>query len=278
MNNLELTLKRDRAKRTVIGSQYTAYPLRLSPILRLDNKNRDYAYLYMMNTSPGLLARDKLNIELKLAEDTNVYLTDQAATKVHPMPQLDTVARVNSTIQLAANANLELIPEPIILYEDAALEQTTQIELHETATLFLSEIILPGRLARGECNRFRHYFNHIQVSSLAGEVYCQEAIRLLGKLNPFKESKLYASMPVMGSALVILPQGDLEGLSSTLEDLQQANCQNNIVVACSLLPYDRGLLIRALANTTQPIKKYLHYAINCVRLASDRPPLPHIPK
>lgn len=277
MNNLELTLKRDRAKRTIIASQYTAYPLRLSPILRLDNKNRDRAFLYMMNTSPGLLAGDKLNIELTLAEDTDLYLTDQAATKVHPMPKLDTVARVNSRIQLAANATLELIPEPIILYEDAALEQTTQIELHDTATLFLSEIILPGRLARGERDLFRHYLNRLQVSSLAGEVYCQEAMRLVGKLNPFKGSKLFASMPVMGSAIIILPQGDLEALSSTLEDLQQANCQD-IVVASSLLPHDKGLLIRALANTTQPIKRYLHYAVNCVRLASDRSPLPHIPK
>lgn len=253
MNNLELTLKCDRAKRTVIASQYTAYPLRLSPILRLDRKNSHCAYLYLMNTSPGLLAGDELKLELTLTEDTNLYLTDQAATKVHPMPRLDTIAKVSSKIRLEANASLELIPEPLILYQDAALEQTTQIELHDTATLFLSEIILPGRLARGECYQFRDYFNHLQVSSLEGEIYCRDAMRLVGKLNPFKASKLFASMPVMGSAVVILPQSDLEALSSILEDLRQADSQD-ILVACSLLPYDKGLLIRALANTTQPLK------------------------
>ncbi len=275
--NLELSLKCDRAKRSVIASQYTAYPLRLSPVLRLDNKNRNHAYLYMMNTSPGLLAGDELNIKLTMAEDTNLYLTDQAATKVHPMPQLETIARVNNEIELAANATLEFVPEPLILYQDAALEQTTRIKLHSTAKLFFSEIILPGRLARGESYQFRYYFNRLQVSSLAGEVYCQETMRLEGKLNPFKESNLFASMPVIGSAIIILPQTNLPALRNTLEDLQAAECKD-IIVACSHLPNDKGILIRALANTTQPIKKYLQYAANCVRRSCDRSNLPYIAK
>ncbi|WP_036484554.1 urease accessory protein UreD [Myxosarcina sp. GI1] len=277
MKNLELNLKCDRAQKSVIASQYTAYPLRMSPVLRLDNKNRHCAYLYMMNTSPGLLAGDELNIKLTMAENTNLYLTDQAATKVHPMPQLDTIARVNNEIELAANATLEFIPEPLILYQDAALEQTTRIKLHSTARLFFSEIILPGRLARGESYQFRYYFNRLQVSSLSGEVYCQEAVRLEGKLNPFKESKLFASMPVIGSAIVILPQTNLQALRDTLEDLQTAECQN-LNVACSILPDNKGLLIRALANTTGSIKKYLQYAANCVRCSCDRSILPYIAK
>lgn len=286
MNNLELILKcdrprryaeRNRAKQTVIASQYTAYPLRMSPVLRLDNKNRDHAYLYLMNTSPGLLAGDELNIKLTMAEDTNLYFTDQAATKVHPMPQVDTIARVNNEIELAANATLEFIPEPLILYQDAALEQTTRIKLHPTARLFFSEIILPGRLARGESYQFRYYLNRLRVSSLAGEVYCQEAMRLEGKFNPFKKSNLFASMPVIGSAIIILPQTNLQALRDTLEDLQAAESQN-LTVSCSILPDDKGLLIRALANTTQPIKKYLQYAANCVRRSCDRSILPYIAK
>ncbi len=230
-----------------------------------------------MNTSPGLLAGDEVNISLKLAANTSLYLTDRSATKVHPMPNPQTMAKNNYQIELGEKTNLEFICEPIILFTDAALEQRIDIKIHSTARLCLSEIIVPGRLARGEYYQFRHYYNRLQITSLSGELYVTDAMYLEGKLNPFTESSLFAAKPILASLIIILPEVDLKLLSQQLEDLEKANCPD-LVVASSILPHNKGLLMRGLGDSTRVLKKYLEYALNSVRSLSDRSCLPYIPK
>jgi urease accessory protein len=275
-DNLELTLQCDRNNRTTIAHQYTTYPLRLSPIFRWDKDSENRAYLYIMNISPGLLAGDRIKMNLNLGANTGLYLTEQAATKVHAMPKPETIASIDFQITIGEAATLELIPEPIIFYQDAALTQKTKIAMHPTATLFLSEIILPGRLARGEFYQFRHYINRLQVTSLEGELWFEDAMHLEGKLNPFKNSQLFASMPIQASFYVVLPEAKIETLQANLLDLEID--RRNILIASTILPHNKGLLVRALANKTSFIKQYLKLAINCVRQQFDRAALPYIAK
>lgn len=276
-NNLELRVRSNQACQMVCEHQYTSYPLHLSPIFRLEGENSNRAYLYIINTSPGLLSGDELNLSLQLLANTHLYLTDQAATKVHPMPEINSKASVNSQIIVNANASLELVPEPIILYSESALEQNTTIKLDSTARLFLSEIILPGRLAKQEYYDFDYYFNRLQVTDLTGKLLFTDAMRLMGKENPFKNNKLFALLPIMGSAIAVLPDIDLNLLTTQIENIELANC-SQIEVATSILPNGNGILIRALAQKTLELKKYFKYALNCIRSITNQSPLPHIPK
>lgn len=272
-NNLELGLKCDRLGQTIVSHQYTAYPLRVSPVFRFDDADSHRAYLYVMSTSPGLLAGDEWNISLQLEADTSLYLTDQAATKVHSMPIAGSKAKTYYEIEIGSGATLEFVPQPLILFADAALEQTTNIKIHPTGKLVFSEIILPGRLARGEFYQFHHYFSRLRVTSTCGELWFTDAMHLEGKLNPFSHSNLFACSPVLGNLIVILPETDLESLSESLADLAAAN-SSAISVASSILPHSKGLLIRAMASGTHELNNYLKYALNCVRRSSHQPPLP----
>ena len=276
-NNLELILNRDRSNQTIAVHQYTTYPLRLSPIFRLDGMDTNRAYLYSMNTSPGLLAKDKLNIFLQLGDNTNLYLTDQAATKIHPTLNKNDQAIVNYQIELQSQAILELVPEPIILYNDAALSQNTSIKLEANANLFLTEVILPGRLARGEFYQFRYYFNRLTVTDFTGKLLFADAMHLEGKLNPFKDSQLFAPLPIMGNAIAVYPSIDLKSLSTQLEDIQ-VDHHPELMVATSILPGNHGLIIRAFANKTIQIKQYFHSALKFIRSLTNQPNLPYIRK
>lgn len=277
--NLELNLKRDRiSQQTICYHQYATYPLRLSSVFRLEGVNSSRAYFYIMNTSPGLLAGDELNLSLHLAANSNLYLSDQSATKVHPMPQISTKAVTNYQIEVHAGATLEFVPEPIILYTDSALSQKMQIKMHPTAKLFLSEIILPGRLARGESYQFRYYFNRLRVTDLTGKkLLFTDAMRLEGKLNPFNHNKLFTSLPIIGNAIAILPDADLKLWAINLESIAAANSLE-LTVATSILPHNQGLVIRALANKTIELKNYFRSALDCIRSLTHQSPLPYIPK
>jgi urease accessory protein len=215
--------------RTTIAHQYTTYPLRLSRIFRWDKDNDNRAYLYIMNSSPVLLAGDRIKMNLDLGANTGLYLTEQPATKVHAMPQPETIASIDFQITIGEAATLELIPEPIIFYQDAALTQKTKIAMH-----------------------------------------------LEGQLNPFKNSQLFASMPIQASFYLVLPEVKIDKLQANLLDLEID--RRNIVIASTILPHNKGLLVRALANKTSFIKQYLKSAINCVRQQCERAALPYIAK
>lgn len=272
-NNLELNLTSDRSKQTICTHQYTTYPLRLSPVFRLDRSAKNRAYIYIMNTSPGLLAGDQLNICLRLDTNTSLYLTEQAATKVHRMPTIDTKAIVNYYLELSSQANLELVPEPIILYKDATLEHKTSIKLNSQAQLFITEIILPGRLARGEIYEFNYYFNCLQIKDWNDKLLFTDRMYLVGKNNAFKQSKLFAPLPIMGKAIAIYPHLDLKLLTTQLESLQ-----TDIMTAISSLPGDRGVIVRAFAAKTSQLKQYFELVLNCLRNLTNQPFVPYIPK
>jgi urease accessory protein len=216
-------------------------------------------------------------MSLNLAMGTKVYLTDQAATKVHAMPQTETQATTIWKIDIEAGASLEFVPEPVILFADAALEQTTHITLHPQAALFWSEILIPGRLARGEYYDFRHYHSCLEICSDQGELWFRDAIHLTGEDNPYKHHDLFATEPILANLIMVQPQIDLAELSQKIANLASDNCQG-ILVSSSTLPENKGLLIRMMAAKTSLIKKYITYVLNCVRQLSDRPNLPYIPK
>ena len=276
-NNLELKLKLSQFGQTTCQHQYTTYPLRLSRVFRLEGASTNRAYVYLINTSPGLLANDTLNLSLHLTENTNLYLTDRSATKVHPMPEANKKATVNNQIIVENNACLEFVPEPIILYQDSVLEQKTKIKLYPQAQLFLTEIILPGRLAKKEYYEFGYYFNRLQIVDSAEQLLYVDAMRMLGNNNRFKNNKLFASFPVMGNAIAIFPELNINLLVKELEaKLLPSN--RNIEIAITILPTENGVAIRALASKASAIKHYFFLILNFIRQIRQQANLPYIPK
>jgi len=275
-NNLELNLQSDRNGKTVCAHRYTSFPFRLSPIFRLEGNDSQRAYLYIMNTSPGLLAGDKLSISWELEKNANLYLSDQSATKVHQMSEADQ-ATVTNEIVINENASLEFVPEPIILYKDATLEQYTTIKTHPTAKLFLSEIILPGRLARKESYDFNYYFNRLQITDLNNNLLFADATKLIGKNNPFQDNIIFSSLPIIGNAIAILPKVNLNSLIDIIETSELTNTYN-LEASTTVLPTENGIMIRAVAAKTSSIKQYFAYVLDRIRQLTKQSSLPYIPK
>ncbi|BAZ46857.1 urease accessory protein UreD [Chondrocystis sp. NIES-4102] len=275
-NNLDLKLQSNLNHQTICQYQYSSHPLRLSPIFRLEGVNSHRAYLYLINTSPGLLAGDRLNLNIELGAKSNLYFTDQAATKVHSMPIVNTKASLDYQISLDEYSSLEIVPEPLILYEDAVLEQKTTIKLHPTAKLFISEIILPGRLAKQEYYKFNYYFNCLEIKDFNEQLLFKEAMCLEGKNNPYKNQKLFSSLPIIGNAIAILPNTEINLLINKINT--NYNSEQGLQIATTILPYDNGLAIRALADKTIKLKKLFNNILNQIRIDNQQQPLPYIPK
>lgn len=285
-STLELQLKCNPKGKTITAYQYETHPLRISPPFRLDRdgdvaegniSDDSRAYLYLRNNSPGLFGNDRLKVSLNLEEKTKLYLTEQSATKVHPTMTEGVTAKVDYQWQIAQDAMVEFVPEPIIFYRDSALQQTTQVKIHPTASFFWSDLVLPGRLARGESYQFRFYDHCLEVYSDAGELWFKDRMYLTGKDNLFSHNELFASLPIWGNAIAIMPQIEVNLLKTTIDNLLDSN-NRDFVAATSVLPYDKGVLIKVLANKTQNIKRYWYSVLNALRKLNHQSCLPYIPK
>lgn len=269
-----------RTGQTFVAQQYTAYPFRLSRTFRLDPGDNRRAYLYLMNSAPGIFGGDRLTLGLTAEANTRLYLTDQAATKVHKMPVTDaTVARAQLSWQITvgAGASLEFVPEPLMLYADAQLYQSTTITLHPSSRLFLSEIIVPGRLARAEYYQFREYQNRLQVLAPDGTLLFGDAMRLTGQSNAFKDSFFFAKYPLISNIFIVLPNIDLDTISHELATNPQLNSPH-LLTGASPLPNCNGLLIKVMGERVDHIQAYIGQVLASVRNISNEPNLPHIPK
>ena len=278
---LALTLGCDRTEKTVVLQQYATYPLRLSRSLSLDSTDERRIYLYMMNSSPGLLANDHLSTQIHLKPNAQLYLTDQAATKVHRMPQAQTSASLTMHLSIEAGATLEYVPEPLILFNEAEFHQSTQVTLHPTGRLFLSDIFVPGRLARNEYYGFRRYTNRLQVRSPEGQLLVEDAVNIPGQTNPFKNSSFVAPFPAIATAILYAPDLDLASLTSwinTFHSKTHSDTPSPMQAGCSTLPYGNGLVIRAIADGVWPLKAYLHHILAGMRRVTGQFLLPTIPK
>ena len=179
-------------------------------------------------------------------------------------------------MKLGDRATLEFLPEPLILFADAALTQKTEVIVQPSSALSLGEIILPGRLARGESYQFRECLSRIEVKSPEGRAWFVEAMKLRGKNNRFSQQKLFASGAVLGSLVLILPEAtatseNLTVLSASIDDL----ANESVDVTSSALPEGRGLFVRAMAQTTWEMQACFKGAVNGVRKLRGQLPLPY---
>jgi urease accessory protein len=277
-SQLELTMVCNSAGQTVLGHRYMAYPLSVSPIFRLEAnaqaESQKRAYLYRMNTSPGLLAGDVWQTSIRLEAGAQLHLADQSATKVHTMPD-GAQAMVTYGLEMGDRAELEFLPEPLILFAQAALRQQTNIVMHPTAGLLWGEIVVPGRLARGERYEFDSYFSRLCVRSVGGELWFVDAMKLLGKENRFVQSHLFASGDVLGTMLVILPEAlATAAVLSSLSEEIESDRGSAVELACSVLPRGNGLWVRAITHKTRDLQACFRAITNAVRRLKGSLPLP----
>lgn len=275
-NQLAIRIGLDRSHQSFVQRQYATYPFRLSRALRLDPTDSHRVYLYIMNSSPGLLAGDRFQINVQLSDRTSLYLTDQSATKVHQMAP-DQLARICYDIEVGANAHLEYVPEPIMLYRSASLEQTMRVTLAPTGSLFLSDIMVPGRLARGEWFHFHQYVNRLNVYTPDEDLIFTDAMQLKGQSGErWINSSLFASQPILASIILVMPDADLHTMEMDLEQFAQA--QTNLTAASSPLPNCNGLLVRVMASNVSIAKAYINDALTRMRHLNGQPTLPAVPK
>ena len=147
-----------RDGRTVLVEQYSHAPLRvMRPIAHASGA----AVVYLLSPTGGVLQGDRCDLSIQVGEGAHAIFTTQAATKVYGMEREGAVQ--TTRIHVEAGGLLEFRPDPLILYADSEYTQTVDVTLAEGARLVYSDVVVPGRLARGEQHAFRQFTSRLTV-------------------------------------------------------------------------------------------------------------------
>jgi len=176
------------------------------PPLQIMRAIRDAAgclCVYLLSPTGGVVQGDRYTIQLSVGADAHALFTTQAATKVYRMP--DGCAEQWLQIDVGERAILEFVPDAAILFADSDLRQRLDVTLHPGALALLYEIVMPGRLARGESLQFRRYASRTVVRDEAGLVLFESA-ELVPATDELAAIGRLEGYPCWGSAYLV---GDL---------------------------------------------------------------------
>ena len=155
-----------------------------------------------VNTAGGVAGGDHFGIDIAVADNARLTITTAAAEKVYrshgPASRLDIALKVDD------GAHLGWMPQETILFDQARVERRIDIDLAETASLVLCEIMVFGRAAMGETMAQGALIDRWRLRR-GGRLVYAETVRLGENIGATLGKRAVANGGVAVGAMLIVP-------------------------------------------------------------------------
>lgn len=210
----------------------------------------------LINTGGGLAAGDHAQFAFAVDEAASLTITTLAAERCYRSGDGDT-ARVSVAAEVGSDATFNWLPQETILFDDARLARSLEIDLAPTARVLLAETVVFGRRAMGEVLSGGRFTDRWRVRR-AGRLVFAENVRLDG------EAFDVMAQPVMAGGAhaaltVVLAAPDAENwLGSARSVLEQAPFE------CAASAWDEKLVVRGLTDNCEQIRHLMQSLIPAI--------------
>jgi urease accessory protein len=242
-------------------------PLQLSRARYDDPARPDEPALTLVHLG-GILAGDHYDLRIALSDGAGARVTTAAATQVYRMPQGEATQAIQ--LQLGSGSRLEWLPEPTILFGGARFTQTTSVTLGSGARLALLDVLVPGRLARGEVYQFDRYAARLEARDTAGRLLMAERALLEPRRHDLTAPGLLGATPVLGSLYILGDRVDAERDCARVARRSGALSGLLIDLGTAVLPNGCGMLVRALGTTASQVHAALLMIWGALRQEGDK--------
>lgn len=255
---LRLALRRVGG-RTVISQCCYHVPLQVLRPAYLDNTGT--AYVYLLNPCGGLLGGDTYTMTIALEAGAQAVFTTPSATKLYAAPHAATRQTIDCTV--GADAIFTYMPEQLIPFADAALQQRITVHLERGACAFVGDILAPGRIARGEVFAYREYDARLRVYDAEGRPLVLERTLLRPRQHRLDGRGMFEGYTYLGT-LYALCEG--RSLEPTLPDaLHALLAGRDTLIASATALAQSGLVVRILAADHSSISQAMFEAWDMLR-------------
>jgi urease accessory protein len=154
-----------------------------------------------VNTAGGIAGGDRFEIDITAGENSRLTVTTAAAEKIYRAQGLP--AQLKLALKAEANSHLAWLPQETILFDQARVKRRIDIELAESASLQLCEIVVFGRAAMGEKMLSGQFVDRWRVKR-GGRLVFAETVRLDGDTGDKLARPAVAKGGVaIGTALIV---------------------------------------------------------------------------
>jgi len=155
----------------------------------------------LLTTCGGLAGGDRVRINVAARKDARATVTTQAAEKVYR--SLGEDCRVDVTLMAEPGAWLEFLPHETILFDGGRLRRSTELHVEPGGKLLACEMVVFGRVARGE--EFRRGFLRDAWSVRQGKrLIWTDALKLGGDIaSLLAGASTFGGARAMASALYV---------------------------------------------------------------------------
>jgi urease accessory protein len=260
---------------TRIRHQYQRSPLHVFRPICLDPGRPDMAFVFVQQSGDGLVQGDRYRIDIHCESGAAAHITTQAATNVFRAQENVATQMVN--LSADAGVLLEYLPDPLIPFRGARLFQRTRVIAEQSSTVIFGDIVLPGRVARGEAHAYDVIRAETEVRRPDGALLLADLLRLSprGGEDPHSFGVL-GRHDVVATLYVISNRREPGALVSRLRECLDS--QADIAAGATELPNDCGAIARILGPSSKVVKQAMRAAWNSVRLAVVGVPAPDLRK
>jgi urease accessory protein len=259
---LSLLLEHEQERgRTVVKEQYSKVPLFTQRALYLEDSLPSMAYLFIISPSGGILQGDRYRMDIVLKNKARAHITTQGATRVYRMERNYATQIVNVTVD--EGSYLEFVPDQIIPYRDCRFFQTVNMKIHESGTLLYSEMIAPGRVARGESFQYDICYMKVSARDQNDKLRFIDIAMLEPKKRNMKTLGILGTFDMIGNAYILTKKSYVRELKEEISSSLQKFV--HVSGGASVLPHDSGVLVRVLGNVASDIRNTIYDTIRITR-------------
>lgn len=197
--------------RTRLTHQYTRVPYHLGRELDYDDP---FAAVRIQSPTAGIGQDDRLRLEVTAGPGSRAHLSGASSTKVFGMDH--GYGQSELAVRAESEAYVELMPEPTILHAGSRFHQPVELSAAADGAVVYGDVVVPGRLARGERFEFDHYASVVDGVDPDGLAF-RDAVNVEGD-DDLTGPGVFGPHSVLGTLYVLAPGIDAEALSDRLHE------------------------------------------------------------
>ena len=148
--------------------------------VRFPSPEADGLSAVFVNTAGGVAGGDRFDIDIAAGEGSRLVVTTAAAEKIYRAE--GPAANLSIALKAADGAHLAWLPQETILFDRARVNRAIDIDVAETASLLLCEIVVFGRSAMGERMLHGEFVDRWRLRR-GGRLVFAETLRLDGDIG-----------------------------------------------------------------------------------------------
>jgi len=259
---------------TRVVRHYQRAPLHVYRPIHLDESFPGMAFVFVQQFGDGYVDGDRCRIDVDCGPGTTAHVTTQTATNLYRTPRNFATQLVN--LRVGPRAVLEYLPDAIVPFRGARFFQRTCMTIDVDSTAIVGEVLLPGRVARGERHAYGFYWAETEARRPDGGLLFADLIRLCpAESGGTRLLALLGGWDVLATLYVVTGRGRAHEL---VELLRRATTQEGVITGVSTLPNDCGASARFLGSTSQAVCAAMRSAWGAAREALLGAPAPYLRK